>query len=238
MIRIRSLGALLLPIALFLSTSTAGAVPVGYVIDNSFDSFAELTVTIDDGSNTNVVVGGGTVHVDLDGLYVIYDDDLGTDGTLISMDLSSMGPIPIDVDESLLALDSMTIVNAILSDEGVSAALSGTGSFAIDTKMNADVSGVYPDTSTFGPVHVMSETSGATGSLATSGDQLLLGLFGINIATFQQAAAVDPETAPLVNVKADFTFVGIVAPEPGTAVLMGLGLMALGASRRSRSRTD
>lgn len=234
MTRIRSLGALLLLIALTFATTTANAAPVGYVIDNSFTSTAVLTVTIDDGSNTNVVMGGGTVDVELDGLYVVYDADAGANGTLISMDLTSAGPIDIDVDESLLALDEISIVNAILSDNDVSAALTGTGSFAIDTKMNADVSGVFPDTTPFGPVSVMSLTSGATGSLAVTGDQITLGLLGINIATFQQEAAADPETAPLVNVKADFTFIGTVAPEPGTAVLMGLGLMALGARRRQR----
>jgi len=75
----------------------------------------------------------------------------------------------------------------------------------------------------------------APGTLAVTGDQLILGLFGINIATFAQEAAMDPETAPLVNVKADFTFVGTLIPEPGTAILLGMGLMALGAARPTRT---
>ena len=63
-----------------------------------------------------------------------------------------------------------------------------------------------------------------------SGDTISLGLVGVNLATFPQLA--NPG-APDIVVKADFTFIGVV-PEPGTALLLGLGLAGLAASRSRR----
>jgi hypothetical protein len=60
---------------------------------------------------------------------------------------------------------------------------------------------------------------------------MILGLFGINIATFEQ---INDPGAPDLIVKADFTFVGTLVPEPGTALLLGLGLLGLGTTKRMR----
>jgi hypothetical protein len=119
------------------------------------------------------------------------------------------------------------ITNAV----GATAARTAGNSFVLDTVMSADVSGVFPDTSTFGPTFVGSNTSGATGSLFVTGDTLTLGIFGVNLAEFDQVANPDPN-APKLIVKADFNFIGTMIPEPGTALLLGLGLIGLGSVRR------
>ena len=48
---------------------------------------------------------------------------------------------------------------------------------------------------------------------------MILGIFGVNIATFRQVNNPGPD----IIVKADFTFIGTLVPEPGTALLLGLG---------------
>lgn len=73
----------------------------------------------------------------------------------------------------------------------------------------------------------MSLTGSAVGQLGLSGDTLTIGLFGINIATFESLTT----PGQLINVKADFSFVGTVIPEPTTGILMGLGLAGLASLR-------
>ncbi len=219
----------LVAVTLLLASSSASAAPAIYAFDTGS---AVLTVTLDDGLGTNVLAGGGVVNITLDGSQVVFDPLASANGTLLSLLLADAGPININLDQTLVALVSVTIINAVLSNAaGSTAALSGSGSFFIDTEMAGTVSGVFPDTSTFGPVAALSLTSGASGTLGLSPGQLMLGIFGINIATFPQIA--NPG-APDLLIKADFTFIGTLIPEPGTALLLGLGLLGLGATQRSR----
>jgi len=222
----------LVAITLLLASSSANAAPALYAFDYGD---AVLSVTLDDGLGTNALAGGGVVDVILDGSQIVFDPVATANGTLVSFVLTDAGPINIDLDDANpdISTDTVSIINAALSSAlGSTGVLTVSGSFFIDTELDGTVSGVLSDTTPFGPVPSMSLTSGASGSLATSpGGQLLLGLSGINIATFEQFN--DPG-APNIIVKADFEVVANLVPEPGTALLLGLGLLGLGTTRRRR----
>ncbi|MCA9506604.1 MAG: PEP-CTERM sorting domain-containing protein [Myxococcales bacterium] len=214
-------------LALGLAPATSLAVPTTYYFASGS---VQLRATLD-GTTTSVISGSIPVTIPLGGNQVVFDADAGANGTLLGLSLAPAGPIALDLDQTIVALDSITIENTLLmNDAGATAAISGAGSFSLATMLTADVSGVFPDTSTFGPAPVSSLTSSAVGSLAVSGDTITLGLVGVNLATFPQLA--NPG-APDIVVKADFTFFGVV-PEPGTALLLGMGLMGLSAARSRR----
>jgi hypothetical protein len=222
----------LIAITLLVVSSSANAAPAIYAFDSGD---AVLSVTLDDGLGTNALMGGGVVNVLLDGSQVIYDDLASANGTLVSFAATAAGPINIDLDDANpdISTDTVTITNAILSSAlGATADLTGSGSFAIDTEMEAIIVGVLSGGTAFGPAPSMALTSGATGTLATTpGGQLNLGISGVNLATFEQFN--DPG-APDIVVTANFTFVGTLVPEPGTALLLGLGLLGLGTTKRIR----
>jgi len=214
-------------LALALAPAASLAVPTPYYFASGT---VQLRATLD-GTTTSVISGPVPVTIPLGGSQVVFDPDAGANGTLLGLVLEPAAPIALDLDQTIVALDSILIENTMLTNAvGATAAVSGLGSFSLATLLTADVSGVFPDTSTFGPTPVSSLTSSAAGSLAVSGDTISLGLVGVNLATFPQLA--NPG-APDIVVKADFTFIGVV-PEPGTALLLGLGLAGLAASRSRR----
>ncbi len=234
MFKVLNQGWSLVAIALLLVSSSANAAPMLY----SFDSGdAEMTVTVDDGQGTNALVGGGVVAVTLDGSQVVYDPLASTDGTLVSFAVTTAGPIIIDMDDANpdISTDTVVITNGILSSAlGVTADVTSTGSFFIDTEMEAIIEGILsvPPGTPFGPDPTMALTSGASGNLGFGpGGEMILGLFGINIATFEQ---INDPGAPDLIVTANFTFIGTLVPEPGTALLLGLGLLGLGTTKRMR----
>lgn len=210
---------------------TASAVPTLY----QFTSGTVQLSAINTVTGNSVLEGASSVSVPLGGTFVLFDPDLGANGTILDLQFVPLGSFDLDLNPVEAALDSITVANAMLvNDPGppeATAAVSGGGSFFLDTQLSADVSGVFPDTTPFPSTPFVSMTSGASGTLIVNGATLQLGLVGVNLATFGSAA--DP-LGNDIEVKADFFFISTVVPEPGTALLMGLGLAALSGSRHGR----
>ncbi|MBY0398722.1 PEP-CTERM sorting domain-containing protein [Myxococcota bacterium] len=226
-LRVARLGwtAALASLVLLTLASVAGAAPITY----GFSSGSVTLRAVLDGTATSVLAGPAPAQILLGGTSVTFDPTAGAYGTLTGLLLVPTTTINLDLDQNVVALDSVSIDNSSLTNQvGATGVLNLFGQFNIATVMSGDVSGLLPGNIAFGPQSASSLDSAASGLLGVSGDTLTLALTGVNIARFAQLA--NP-SGPDVIVKADFTFVGIV-PEPGTAILIGLGLGGLAATRR------
>jgi hypothetical protein len=188
---------------------------------------AQVTAVLQ-GTTTSVLEPGTSpVSVSLGGSFVDFDPFAGPNGTITGLELIPNGNFNLDLDQTVSGFDLIQIAGAMLvEDPGATGAVSGGGSFSIDTILSATITGIGgPPPATF----VSSLQSGTTGLMGVSGDTLTLGLFGINLATFESL------TTPgvFIDVKADFSFVGTVIPEPTSAMLIGLGLAGLAAAGRA-----
>ncbi|MFO0688746.1 MAG: PEP-CTERM sorting domain-containing protein [Myxococcota bacterium] len=221
--------ALLASLVLLLVPALAGAAPTIY----GFSSGSVTLRAVLDGTTTSVLSGTTPVEILLGGTSVTFDPAAGSYGTLTGLLLVPTSTIDLDLDQSVVTLDTVSIDNSSLTNQvGSTAALNVFGQFNIPTVLSGDVSGTLPGNIPFGPQPATSLDSSASGLIGVSGDTLTLSLVGVNIARFAQLPA---GSGPDVIVKADFTFVGIV-PEPGTALLLGLGLGGLAAVRRRDAR--
>jgi hypothetical protein len=207
-------------ICLCATTSTA-------VVYNWTSGTVQLRATLA-GTTTSVLEGPVPVEVVLGGSFVDFDPILGPNGSVVGMQLIPASSFQLNLDETVVGYDMIEVSGASLDHAlGAIGAVSALGSFNIDTVMSGTIEGIGgPPPATF----VSSTTSGASGTLGISGDTLTLGLFGVNLAQFQSLT----NPADIIEVKADFSFVGGV-PEPGTAVLLGLGLLGLSARGRQRA---
>ncbi len=212
-----------------LAPGLVSAAPITYAFTSGT---VTLRAILDDGTVTSVLSGPSPVNVLLGGTSVTFDPDGGINGSLIDFELVPASLLELDLDESLVGLDTISVANArLVNDTSTQSFVSPTGQFFVNTIITADVSGFLPGGIPFGPESVTSIDSEVTGSLGIAGDTITFNLAGINIARFAQL----PGPGPDVLVKADFSFVGTVIPEPGTALLIALGLGTLSASRRARN---
>ena len=216
--------------ALLVVPVLATAAPVTYVFTSGT---VRLLAILDDGTVTSVLSGPSPVNVLLGGTSVTFDPAGGINGSLIDFELIPASLLNLDLDESLVGLDTISVANArLVNDTSTQSFVSPAGDFFVNTIITADVSGFLPGGIPFGPESVTSIDSEVTGNLGIAGDTITFNLAGINIARFAQL----PGPGPDVLVKADFTFIGTVIPEPGPALLLGLGLGALSAAaRRNRN---
>jgi len=197
------------------------------VVYNFTSGTVQLRATLA-GTTTSVLEGPVPVEVILGGSFVDFNPTLGADGTVVGLELIPAGNFSLDLDQTLVGYDMIEVSGAILENAlGATGAVSPLGSFNLDTVMSGTITGIGgPPPATF----VSSTTSGAAGTLGISGDMLSLGIFGVNLAQFQSLT----NPSDIIEVKADFSFIGVV-PEPGTAVLLGLGLLGLSARGRDRA---
>jgi hypothetical protein len=186
-----------------------------------------ISATLADGLNTDVLQPGTSpVTIPLGGSLVELDPGIGANGAIVGLELIPQSDFDLDLDETVVGYDIITVSSAQLVEAlGAQGLLDGSGDFFLDTEMSAIVTGVGGGPPP--PTPIVSLTSGASGSAVVVGGNLYLGLVGINLATFPSLT----QGVPDINVKADFVFVGIV-PEPGTALLLGLGLAGLSTIRR------
>lgn len=197
------------------------------VVYNFTSGTVQLRATLA-GTTTSVLEGTVPVEVMLGGSFVDFDPLLGADGSIVGLQLIPSSSFGLDLDQTLVGFDMIQVTGAMLDHAvGATGAVSPAGSFALDTVMSGTITGIGgPPLATF----VSSTTSDAVGSVGISGDTLTLGLFGVNLAQFQSLT----NPSDIIEVKADFSFTGVV-PEPGTAVLLGLGLLGLSARGRDRA---
>lgn len=189
----------------------------------------QLTAVIRGTSTSVLEPGTSPVVLPLGGSFVDFDPLAGPYGTITGLELIPNGNFILDLDQTVVGLNVIEISGAMLVDAPPSTgAVSAGNSFAIDTIISGTVTGVGgPPPAT----PISSLQSGTTGIMGLSADTLTLGMFGINVASFN--SIVTPGV--VIDVKADFSFIGVV-PEPTTATLLGLGLCGLAARGASRRR--
>lgn len=207
----------LLGLAVVLSAAPASATPVVY-------TFVSGDVSLFASSGGSPV--GGPVNVALSGVSVTVDEAALTVPSL-SFTVGTTGTIPV----SYGSFTSFNLDFASLTGTGGTLVLNDVGPpTEYGFSMTVNLAGQFdasPPTLTNIPFSI----PGASGDglIFIDGNELTLSSITIG--------AIDPDgpggLAPLL-VKGDFIFVGQV-PEPGTALLLGSGLMAMVAGARRRA---
>jgi len=147
-------------ILFLLTSSSAIAAPMIY----SFDSgTVSLRVTrVDTGVSVIAPGDPDPFMIILDGSSVTFDPTTGTNGTILSLNLTATGPNDINLDaaQAGVTTEMVSILNAALTNTATGDR-DGGNAFFIPTLMSADISGTLADgfSTGFGPIPVASNTS-------------------------------------------------------------------------------
>jgi hypothetical protein len=206
-----------------VSALPASAAPVTYLFTDGFATINAVRL------DTLAEVLEPTV-IDLDGAYVIFDEDTIT-LTDFLVTVPATGTIPLAIPyggNTQFAIESASLQPGVGFFTFGSAGDPGQYSFFA---FPIDIDGVYsvpPDLTNF-PVP-FTDDSVLSGSIDVN-----MGYFTLTGITLANLPGSEFGEAGDLQVKADITFVGMfVIPEPGTAGLVGMGLVGIATARRSR----
>lgn len=160
--------------------------------------------------------------------------DLGTN-ELLDLSILAKGPGNIDLD-GYNGYERIVFHDAAFQSTGT-AVIGGGGAFGIQGTVTASRLELFlaGNLTAVPNIVVLNYTTApnfnvAAGTIGLSGDQLTVSVTGLDLGDFP-----DPVTGDLTSVKADFSFVAVV-PEPGAALLYGIGLLIAGSAvRRGRA---
>ncbi len=220
-------------LVLLLLPAAADASPITYGFSTGSVTFRSNL----EGQTQSIFQGPSSVAVPLTSLSVVFDSAAGPYGRLESFSLTGED-FSVDVDENLVGADFIDVFSPTITS------LSGSdlnvfGQFAVTTRLDAQIGGTLPGGTGFGPFAIQSAGSSgsATGLVNLSNDELLISIVGVTIASFE-APSILGQGAPAIEVKADFTFVGVASnpiPEPGAAILFGAGIIMVSSAARFRA---
>ena len=159
--------------------------------------------------------------------------DLGTND-LLNLTIFVQGPGVIDLN-GYNGYEQIVFNDATFQSTGTTT-LGPGGSFAIQGTVTASSLELFlaGNLTAIPDIVVLNYTTApnfnvAAGTIGIAGDQLSVSVNGLDLGSFP-----DPQTGHLATVKADFGFVAVV-PEPGAALLYGIGLLIAGTAVRRRS---
>ena len=221
-----------------LGLSLAGAASAApIVVYSQLDPSASNTLTVVQvtGSPTCPQFGAGNclsnAPLAVDAASVTLD--LGTN-ELLDLNILVQGPGTIQL-SGYNGYEKIVFTDATFQSSGT-ATLGPGGSFFIAGAVTASALEVFlaGNLTAIPDIVVLNYTTApnpnfAAGTIGISGDEVSVSVNGLDLGAFP-----DPLSGNLAIVKADFGFVAVV-PEPGAALLYGIGLLIAGSAVRRRS---
>lgn len=232
------IASLLLGIAVAASASAA---PVVNYTQLEPSATNELTVVQVSGSavcpvGTGSCLAGGPLGIDSASVSL----DLGTN-ELLDLNIFVGGPGEIEFGPGgFKGYQKIVFTDAVFQSSGT-ATLGAGGAFSIQGEVSAGQLDIFlaGGDPMIADITVMSYTTGispnaVTGIIGIAGDQLSVFVTGFDIGRFPDLDSYGNPTGTFTRVKADFDFVAAV-PEPGAALLYGIGILIAGTAVRRRA---